>query len=89
MRTCRLIRPLYRHQYKSASFQTNVNAYKQQQTKAQQPPSAQTNGQASGAKKGGAFDDLLSGFGNIGQKSAEKNRKMGDMKVTYLLTDVI
>ena len=66
-------------------FQTNVNAYKQQQARVQQPP-PQSNSQAPAAKKGGAFDDLLSGFGNIGQKSAEKNRKMGDMKVRNLFT---
>ncbi|CBY34321.1 unnamed protein product [Oikopleura dioica] len=63
----------------NAYMQTNVNAYKQQQARVQQPP-PQSNSQAPAAKKGGAFDDLLSGFGNIGQKSAEKNRKMGDMK---------
>merc|ERR1719223_1868247 len=65
----------------NAYMQTNVNAYKQQQARVQQPAQPQNNVQAaSTAKKGGAFVDLLSGFGNIGQKSAEKNRKMGDMK---------
>lgn len=58
-------------------MQTNVNAYKQAQQKAQAPP--QQPGQHQ--KKAGAFDDLLSGFGsNFGQKETGP-KKMGDMKV--------
>jgi len=60
----------------NAYMQTNVNAYKQAQQKAQAPP--QQPGQPQ--KKAGAFDDLLSGFGsNFGQKETGP-KKMGDMK---------
>ena len=62
-------------------MQTNVGAYKAAQTRAQAPPQ-----QAAGPQKpGGAFDDLLSGFGtSFGAKEAQKNRKMGDMKVNIV-----
>mgnify|MGYP000348975112 CR=1 FL=1 len=60
-------------------MKTNVNAYKAAQQRAQAPP-VQNQGQSQ--KPGAAFDDLLSGFGTtFGAKEADKNRKMGDLKV--------
>ena len=57
-------------------MQTNTSQYKQQQQRATAPP------QTAGPKKaGGAFDNLLDGFGTFGQKEAAKNQKMGDLKV--------
>ena len=65
--------------HSSAYMQTNVSAYKMAQTRAQTPTNTST---PPAAKKGAAFDDLLSGFGtSFGSKEAERNRKMGDMKV--------
>ena len=62
-------------------MQTNVSATQQQQ-QARGAPNVQAQSAGSGGGSGGAaFDDLLGGFGtNFGQKAAEKNRKMGDMK---------
>ena len=65
-------------------MQTNTNQYKQQQQRATAPPQAQA-----GATKGGAFDNLLDGFGSFGQKEAAKNQKMGDLKVPIISRYVI
>lgn len=63
----------------SAYMQTNTAQYKKAQEQARAPPAQP------GAKKSsaGAFDNLLDGFGgaSFGQKTAQKNMKMGDLKV--------
>ena len=64
----------------SAYMQTNTAQYKQQQQRAQAPPQQQQQKKSSA----GAFDNLLDGFGgasSFGQKQAQKNMKMGDLKV--------
>ena len=59
-------------------MQTNTQQYKQAQQAAQAPQ----NQQAGPKPTGHAFDNLLDGFGsNFGQKAANKNQKMGDLKV--------